>query len=360
LNRFLINIIISVPVSMALFLYLYFSETGIVPKISKDWDKILVVVIISVGWSLSMLILNPFLNRIAPWNKNITSRFAVELVAGIGVLILFSLIYVFIFLINLQGIGDFSFWIANRDGIIKFGILSITIIYLYSLINFSIYSYNQYSSGQLEALNIERKQLQLRFEVLKSQISPHFLFNALNTISSLLYKNLDKAEDFIRQMAYTYQYVIKTGDIRLIVLEKELEMVEAYFFMQKTRFEGSVNLKISIDENIRLTFIPPLALQLLVENVFKHNFISEDHPLSVEIFNEGEKLLVVKNNIITKPELLKIGNNLLDRPSTKNSFKIGLTNLKQRYSFFSRDKIIVNADNHFIVKLPIIESGDEK
>lgn len=307
-----------------------------------------------------MLILTPFLNRIAPWNKNITSRFTVELVAGVLVLILLSLIYFFIFLFNIQEIGEFSFWIENRDGFIKFGILSVTLIYLYSLINFSIYSYNQYTSGQLETLNIERKQLQLRFEVLKSQISPHFLFNAFNTISSLLYKNLDKAEDFIRQMAYTYQYVIKTGDIRLIMLKEEVEMVEAYFFMQKTRFEGSVDIIISIDEKIGQTFVPPLALQLLVENVFKHNFISEDHPLKIEIFNEGEKLLVVRNNIVTKPELLKIGNNLLDRPSISDSYKIGLSNLKQRYSYFSREKIIVNTDNHFTIKLPIIESGDEK
>ena len=354
------NSIISTPVSVAVYLFIYFSETGLFPDLNTQWQGIILAVALTNLWGGCLYLLNPHFNRLAPWNKNISFRFIIELAAGFIVLGLFSLVFIYAYLKHVQSYEENSFWNINREGVIKFGIISMALIYIYSLVKFSLYSFNQYTTGQIETLSAERRQLRFRFEALKSQRSPHYLFNALNTISSLIYKNSEMAEDFIRQLAFTYRYILKTDNVRLISLEKELNMVRAYFFMQKIRFEGCIDLNIDIKPVLYNTFVPPLALQLLVENALKHNTISEEKPLSIDIYDEGEKHLVVRNNIISKPELLKIGNNLFDRPTEPDSFNIGLSNIRKRYLFFTNDKIEIKADRHYNVTLPVILSNNEE
>jgi len=204
-------------------------------------------------------------------------------------------------------------------------------------------------------LREERNQLNLQFEALKTQLSPHFLFNALNTISSLIYKDISLAEDFIRRLAHTYRYILRTNDQKLIRLETEVEMLNAFYFMQKIKFEDCFELKVDLSEEVLNTRIPPLTLQMLMENALKHNLICDEKTLRMDVEEEDGKYLVVKNNIIPKTELLKIGNNLVDRPREIKSHKIGLNNIRNRYAFFTNRNIEVSKDLNFTVKLPLIE-----
>ncbi len=352
---FIRSFIISTLLSLSVFYYMIYSEASEWPTFEEHWKGMLITVVLANLLGLIMLRLNKTYNRILPWSRNITLRFLAETGSGIFLLALLSFVFVAIYVkqeIRLeedQQLTDLYF-----GGMIRFAIFSILIICLYSLVNFSIFSYNQYAYYQIESVRTERNQLNLQFEALKNQLSPHFLFNALNTISSLIYKDIRQADDFIRQMAHTYRYILKTDESKLVALNDEIEMVKAYYFMQKTRFGDAIELTVDLDGESLNTLIPPLTLQMLVENALKHNQINEKESLQIEIRKDITNAIIIRNNIISKPELLKIGNSLIDRPKPTKSHKIGLSNIRQRYAYFTNRKIEVLINDHFIVRLPII------
>jgi LytS/YehU family sensor histidine kinase len=307
-----------------------------------------------------MYFLNKFYNKTIPWNRNRSTRFLLEFCSGIIILGILAGIYVYAYLEQtIINDPESNFWEQYSDGAIKFGIIAIVITYLYSLINFSIFSYNQYSFMQIETLRIERHQLNLQFEALKSQLSPHFLFNALNTISSLIYRDIKQSDKFIRRLASTYQYILKTDDKKLVRFSHELDMVKSYFYMQKIRYGDIFKYEIAIDNKTLDSLIPPLTLQMLAENALKHNLVGEDIELEIKFSQNTSGQIVVSNNIVKKPELVKIGNNLLDRPKSDGSHKMGLKNIRSRYQYFTNRKIEIEIDKNFTVKLPIIYQQSE-
>jgi sensor histidine kinase YesM len=129
--------------------------------------------------------------------------------------------------------------------------------------------------------------------------------------------------------------------------------------MQKIKYENCIELRVNLPEEVMNSWIPPLTLQMLMENALKHNMICEDMKLVIELNAEDRGYLVVKNNIIPLTELLKIGNNLIERPREIKSHNIGLNNIRSRYAFFTHRKIEVTKDQYFTVKLPIIEQDCE-
>ena len=306
-----------------------------------------------------MVSLNTILNKYVPWNTKITFRFVIEVGSGIILSAIAAVIFIYIYVAQAFTNDEKTLVEFIYDGVIKFGIVTVVIIYVYSLINFSVFSYNQYSVGQIESLTSDRIQLDLRFAALKSQLNPHFLFNALNTISSLIYMDVKLAEDYIRQLARTYDYILETDDTKLIAFKDELEMVVGYFFMQKTRYDDRVELNISKGiENIT-GYIPPFTLQILVENALKHSIISEENPLRIEIFSINNNRIVVRNNIVNKSESTSSMNYLLNKQKDSESYKIGLSNIKSRYKFLTDKTIEVSSDNGFTVSIPLIQDDEE-
>jgi len=351
------NIIISTLLAVGVTFFIFYSETGSWPIIVDYWQHFVVVILgVNLG-GIILFIINKHLNQKIPWNKNQSIRFLIETLSGLLVFGILALIFIYGYIGLIIPTEEISmFWTNYWDGVVKFGILTLVIIYIIALVNFSIFSYNQYAFFQIETIRVEQNQLKLQFEALKSQLSPHFLFNALNTISSLIYKDTNISEEFIRKLSSTYKYILKTDDFKLVKLEEELEMVKSYFFMQKIKYESCIDLEISLSPILSNTFIPPLTLQMLVENALKHNLICDESVLKIEIFDENLKHIVVQNNFIQKPELLKIGNNLVDRPGNGDSHKIGLKNIQSRYNYFSGKDIEIKFDSKFIVKLPIIKN----
>jgi len=145
-----------------------------------------------------------------------------------------------------------------------------------------------------------------------------------------------------------------------VKLSEEVEMLKSYFYMQKIRYEDCFNTNIDLADETLETFIPPLTLQMLAENALKHNAISEGKPLQISIKQNNSNQIEVSNNIIEKPELVKIGNNLLDRPKENGSYKIGIKNIKKRYDYFTFKKVDIVIDHNFTVKLPLIQQSIEK
>ncbi len=208
---------------------------------------------------------------------------------------------------------------------------------------------NRKSNMRMKDLEVEAEQLTkenalAQYEALKNQVSPHFLFNSLSILSSLLYTNPELSEKFIDQLSKAYRYILEQKDKDSIALKTELDFILSYAFLLKIRFNSKFDLQISItDEEAEQYQIAPLTLQLLVENAVKHNRMSSKNPLQVTILIENS-YLVVLNPIRVRNENEKI-------PSTG----IGLSNIKNRYSLLTDQPVQVSSiHGTFIVKIPLL------
>jgi LytS/YehU family sensor histidine kinase len=164
----------------------------------------------------------------------------------------------------------------------------------------------------------------------------------MNTISALVYQDKGKAEAFIRKLAYTYQYILTTHDKPLVTLSEEVDFLNAYIFLLESRFEGALDIELNLPAHVMKSKIPPLTLQLLVENAVKHNLITKENPLLIKLYVDMYDQITVKNTIQQKS-------------GQSDSFKIGLDNIKGRYQYLTNRKIQVLKDSYFTVKLPLLE-----
>jgi LytS/YehU family sensor histidine kinase len=180
-----------------------------------------------------------------------------------------------------------------------------------------------------------------QYQSLKNQLNPHFLFNSFNTLSNLVYDDQEKAIEFIQKLSKIYRYVLEVQKEELITVAEELVFIDNYLDLQKIRF--GENLQITISKINHEGYIPPLSLQLLIENAIKHNIISSEEPLKISI-EEANNYLVISNNL----QLKDIG---------ENSTGIGIENINERLGYFTNQKLIINKETHtFTVKLPLIKS----
>ncbi|WP_299439318.1 histidine kinase [uncultured Aquimarina sp.] len=191
----------------------------------------------------------------------------------------------------------------------------------------------------LENEKLKQQNLQKELTALKNQINPHFLFNSLNSLNSIVRDNKD-ATEFIKKLSFMYRYILQSGERDVVSLQEELKFLDSYVHLVKTRYRDRFDINVSINEKYMLREVPPLALQLLVENAVKHNEISEKNPLLVNIYS--------KNGIIYVQNEIRLRTSYVD--STGN----GLMNLDKRYFLLKKQHIsISNKENIFCVKLPI-------
>ena len=187
---------------------------------------------------------------------------------------------------------------------------------------------------------LKRENVQSRFESLKNQVNPHFLFNSLNVLAELVYLNQDKAVDFIHQLSGVYRYVLENREQEVVSLEEELSFLDKFLFLQKIRFQEGLEVEIEVQS--KESQLPPMALQLLVENAIKHNIISEEEPLHI--------------CIIEKDDYLEVSNNLQIKRLHEASSGVGLPNIKERYRYLSEKEVqVIQTDQIFLVRLPLLK-----
>ena len=346
------SILISSLLAVGVFSFIFFSETGELPKVNDHWQGYILAIILANSGAIALYYINLLYNQHIPWNERRSIRFLVELISGLIIFSFLAVLFYFIYISpNISIELKSEFWINYWDGVVKFGIILSVFIYIFSLVNFSMFSYNQYSVVQIESLQHERNQLKLQFQALKSQLNPHFLFNALNTISSLSSQDIQQAEAYIRKLADTYQYILNTENRKLVSLKEELEMLSAFFYMQKIKYEDWIDLKLSISSDVLETFIPPLTLQMLVENALKHNMVCEERRLMIEVKADEFGISVI-NNCDDDLDFKEEGSRINEKQN--NSHKIGLVNIKKRYHYFTKLKIEVERTSVFTVHLPLL------
>jgi LytS/YehU family sensor histidine kinase len=208
-------------------------------------------------------------------------------------------------------------------------------------INIGFELFKNWKTSLVEAEKYKKESIEAQLQNLKSQVNPHFLFNNLSVLSSLVYKNQDKAVDFINQFSKVYRYILENQTKELIELESELKFIESYCYLLKIRFEAGFNYQILVDNKLYGKLVPPMVLQLLIENTIKHNQTSIDKPLVVEV--------------IANEHVISVKNNLQLRTVKEESSKTGLTNIISRYKFFTKNEVeIIQNSEFFEVKIPLL------
>lgn len=331
MRKYVLLLVLCTILGISFFVYIHYSQTGQFPSLKIQAQKYLLAIAVTNLIGAVLLYVDTLLDKFIHWRNHFLVRFLTGFVIN-------SMLSVSLMLLSSKYLSK-----VNSDESIKLTILYVISVFIYEIFYGWFYSYRYYAHTQVEQLRSERWQLELQFESLKNQISPHYLFNCLNTISSLLYKDSHVAEEFIRRMADTFRYVLSHQKRKLVSLREEVEFVKAYYYLLQVRYEDHLRLEINLPKNILDTSLPPLTLQLLVENAVKHNQISKENPLLVYISATDNTHLVITS---TKTVAMN--------PSA--SFRIGLDNIRNRYQFFTSEKIVVKDESKFTVKLPIIKT----
>jgi len=195
---------------------------------------------------------------------------------------------------------------------------------------------------------LKNQQIKTQYEVLQNQMSPHFLFNSLNTLASIIPEDGDAAVSFTEKLSEVYRYILNNKERELVSLEEELAFVRSYLFLLRMRYPDNLSFDFQIEEQYHKMTIPPLTLQMLVENAIKHNIVSKTKPLHIDIYVENGKSVIVKNNL-QKKEI------------PDSSTKTGLENIRKRYHILGNKKIdVITSTTNFMVAVPLIDLLEEK
>jgi sensor histidine kinase YesM len=205
-----------------------------------------------------------------------------------------------------------------------------------------LYYYNKQQNTALENEMLQAKYIKTRFMALKKQLDPHFLFNSLNTLNSLIKVDADKAQEYIQQLSFVFRYTLQSKEI--ITLEEELKFTQAYCHLMQIRYGASLQFIVNVNESHYPRLIAPLSLQTLVENAIKHNVASNKQPLGVTIIT------------VDSPPAIIVSNPIQPKIDTESGEGIGLSNLSERYRLlWNREIAIRNTGSSFEVEIPLIK-----
>jgi hypothetical protein len=312
--------------------YWYVFQPDIILVFSAVW---IVIIALLLWFGNRQLTIR--LDRIMPWSRFGNWRFFIQMVLGIAYLLfLINLIY---YIIKTSLTTTPPVWeqmiVVNFWGAVIF----IPIFSLY----FSLHFLKHWRTSELEAEKNQKESMRSQLDSLKNHLDPHFLFNNLNILASLIEKDKTASRTFIQKFAEVYRSLLRAKSDDLILLSEELDFVEAYMYLIRVRFEEHIQISTSIKINTKNKMLPPLTLQMLLENVIKHNLITETQPLQIEILESEGNYLVVRNNLHIK----------VDYQSAEGS---GLENIKKRYAHFTEQPVtIVKTEIHFEVSIPLLE-----
>jgi sensor histidine kinase YesM len=252
--------------------------------------------------------------------------------------------FLFLILISFKDFGGLPLMTLPFE----IGIIWLVIAFGYFLLEHYTRINRELQQNKIKVLQLEQENLLSQLESLKKQIDPHFLFNSLGTLISLIEKDSFLAIDFVEELSKVYRYILQTQHKELVELKDELNFINSYIFLLSKRFGKNLNINLKISKGWLNYLIPPLSLQLLIENAVKHNIISKEKTLNINISIDEDEYLNVENNFQKKRTFV-------------SSTKIGLKNLKSRYEFFTDRKVeIISDEDIFQVRIPLIKEMPER
>jgi len=281
------------------------------------------------------------LNKRFPWNKKLFKRILIQLIVSVFV----ATFIIIIVTLLVHFIGPYTDPIVDvlLYNSLIFAVVNILLMAILEAWMFSLES----KKAKQVAESLHEELSQIRFEVLKSQINPHFMFNSLNVLSGLISTDAKKAEEFVDQFSLVYRYVLETIEHPVSSLKKELDFMRSYLFLQQIRYGESLRYTLNIPSDQFQKLLPPLSLQIVLENAIKHNIVNESNPLLIEIYFE-DGFLMIKNQVQPKISMGK-------------STGLGLKNLTKRYALISKKQPVFKLENQFyLAQLPLIKSEENE
>ena len=283
-------------------------------------------------WLGCALIVTYLWNRF-PWEEKPLLHLVIEILSIIAYTTLYSfLVYtVSVRLALVPPAGD----------LFMEAVFTVILTLLITAIHESAFFYRQWKYNFSRSLRLERDNLEAKYESLRTQINPHFLFNSLNSLTGMVDDN-PEAVGYIANLSDFFRYMLSSGDKELVTVGAEIDLLEKYIALQQSRFRSNLEVLLVVPENCYGFAVPPLVLQMLVENAIKHNIISREKPLKIRVFTEGSSLCV-ENNLQKKTEVASTGQ--------------GIRNIRERYSFFTGEEVTVTEDSDtFRITIPMLKA----
>jgi len=284
-------------------------------------------------------LVNRKVSRYFRWDEAPFKRLAIQVVLNtiITTTIIFVL-YVLVHIIN--GIPPNAYFYEYK----KVFIVVIILFFFFQSAYLGLYFFSQWKKSLVEAEKLKFESLHSQLHALQNQANPHFLFNSLNVLASLIESNPKTAVSFVQRLADVYRYVLQKTDQHLVELKEELNFINSYVFLQQNRFGNHLQAEIEVPADVHDFYLPPYTLQILFENAIKHNIVSSEKPLTIKLYIDKNNDLVVENNL--QPKLSPI-----------HSIGLGLKNIKERYEILSEGKInVIKDEKTFKVVVPLIRN----
>ncbi len=305
---------------------------------NKIFDFLISILITIIVWEGNLRI-DTLMNLKFPWEKSPAKRILFHL----PISMLFSAFSIYL---SMLAFDKFVCALPSeaKDAFMGTAIvMGILVTFIILTIEISTLFFGNWKRSLIEIEKYKTENLQAQLQNLKDQLNPHFLFNNLSVLSSLVYIDQDKAVGFINQLSKVYRYLLDNRNCELVRLDSELTFIQSYTYLIQIRFDKNIAFDIDIPKEKMHLMLPPLSLQMLVENAIKHNEISNEMPLKI----------IIKMN----DDMIEVSNNLQLRTTTEESSKTGLQNIKDRYKFFTEKQVeVFENGNSFIVKIPLLSA----
>jgi LytS/YehU family sensor histidine kinase len=283
-----------------------------------------------------------WLNKKHSWERVPGKRFFLQVIlTTIGIILIISIVRTSI---NLIFTPD-KFIRLLDEMVITIFFIFMALLLVFIDIGINLQYKWRYSLAEIE--RYKRENLKTQFEMLRIQVNPHFLFNSLNTLSSLIYQDQNTASNFVRELSSVYRYILDKRQKEIVKLDEEINFTRSFIYLMQIRFDKKLTFDLRIKEEVKNLQIIPLTLQILIENAVKHNVISSKRPLFIEIK--------------TYDDTIAVRNNLQKKTGKSYSSGIGLDNIRNRLSILTDKKIeVIETDTSFEVRVPLIKSEDIK
>ncbi len=333
-NQLSIFLLLVVIVAMHLIRITSDSEIAHMVLISPFWDTV-----VTVSTFLFVLVIlrmmHQQLNQWLPFERYLYPRLMVQI--GFSFAFILSMRHAMLYIAE-----TYLYFVIPENFSLFALVIDVLFIGLINSIFIGDFFLYEWKKGLLEREELKKENIRSQYEALKNQINPHFLFNNFTTLNELIYINKDKASDYLAELSAVYRYILQNNEVNMVTISKEMEFLESYLHLLQIRFEDNLIVKKKIDPKLLNTVMPPLTLQILIENAIKHNVISKERPLIIRLETKNG-VLVVRNNIQLKQ-------------NRAISSRLGLKNIQRRYTLLNNSKVDISAGpEYFTILLPVIK-----
>lgn len=306
-----------------------------------DWQIFIIVTLVMFAITGSAFLVYGLVaillrNRF-PREDQLTTR----LISSVVIFILMSAVLLSVVLRGFDLFGFLGYRFSEADFTKSFLVLVVMNVFL-TFLEEGVSRFEQYKATVKETEELKKEYMQSQLLSLKSQVNPHFLFNGLNTLSSLINENPEKAEMFLDEFSKVYRYLLKNSEEQLVPVRTELAFISSYYHLLKARYGEGINMEIEVPEEEQDLLIPPLTLQIIFENTLSQNSIGKNQPLEIRIGTSNDEWLEIRNS-----NQARINNNTLSEK--------GLENIANKYVLLGQPYINISSDSkERVIRLPLI------